>query len=88
MIFSIVFRLNCRPPASCNRALDLGFLNVQFLALSTALGVRRSSSDHGMSLMHLDTSGACVAVAGEVGSLMLVVQADGVGEFSSEGIGE
>lgn len=41
-----------------------------------------------MSLMHLDTSGACVAVAGEVGSLMLVVQADGVGEFSSEGIGE
>jgi hypothetical protein len=41
-----------------------------------------------MSLMHVDTGGACVVVAGEVGSLMLVVQEDGVGEFSCEGIGE
>jgi hypothetical protein len=38
--------------------------------------------------MHLDTGGACVAVAGEVGSLMLVVQEGGLGEFSCEGIGE
>jgi hypothetical protein len=41
-----------------------------------------------MALMHLDTGGARVAVGGEVGSLMLVVQADGVGKFSYEGIRE